>query len=132
AGIAAVSTVPVFGTAAAVGLGAVQIATDAMGITGGHKSPAPSYAQNAFSTPSGFNTMQAMNGGFGSNPKSAYNDTTNVANSIAGEYKANTAQESLDKTADVALGTEFIQDSVEGMNQTIQRLMDSGLYGGNK
>ncbi len=35
AGIAAVSTVPVFGTAAAVGLGAVQIATDAMGITGG-------------------------------------------------------------------------------------------------
>jgi len=93
---------------------------------------APAYAQNAFSTPTGFNTMQAMYSGFGSNPKSAYNDTTNVANSIAGEYKANTAQESLDKTADVALGTEFIQDSVEGMNETIQKLMDSGLYGGKE
>jgi len=64
AGIAAASTVPVFGTALAVAGGVAQMATDYYGITGGSNSPAPAHAQNAFSTPSGVNTGAAIQADF--------------------------------------------------------------------
>ena len=69
AGIAAVSTVPVVGTAAAITLGLAQVATDSMGITGTHNQNVPAHAQKAFSTPTGFNTTQAVN---------ADNNSTNI------------------------------------------------------
>jgi len=90
-----------------------------------YRSAAPAYAQNAFSTPSGFNTMSAMSG------KTAFNDATNVANATPQSFKTDTSLSSLDSAKDISFGVEGTQDSIMDLQETMADLMKN-VYGENK
>jgi hypothetical protein len=81
-------------------------------------SPAPSYAKNAFSTPSGFNTMQAMGG------KSAYGDMTDVKNMGSAIHKTDHAQATVDKLQDINIASDYQQEAIEEQNEVSREFME--------
>ena len=84
----------------------------------GGKSPVPSYVKNAFSTPSGFNTMQAMN------TKSAYGDMTDVKNIGSAIHKTDHAQTTVDKLQDINIASDYQQESIEEQNEVSREFME--------
>jgi hypothetical protein len=75
-------------------------------------SSAPQHAQNAFSTPTGYNTMQAMGG------KSAYGDMTDARNAGAAIHKTDNSQTMVDKMQDINIGNDYQQEAIEAQKQT--------------
>ena len=127
AGIAAVSTVPVAGTAAAFLGSMAQVATDSMGITGTNRAPAPqapvfskpqssipSYAKNAFSGGS----SSAGNSNYENNAKyvSAAENSGAHSNNYAEQTQRSIedASTGIDNMADKL--TEFLENSSTNNN----------------
>ena len=77
-------------------------------------SPVPQHAQNAFSTPSGFNTSSAM--------KNAYNDNTSNVNSTPLEYLKDNSQVSADKADDMNMGMDSMIDLSEQSAEMLEKI----------
>ncbi|WP_152183572.1 hypothetical protein [Sulfurimonas indica] len=92
-------------------------------------SPAPQYAQNAFSTPRGFNTMQAMGG------KSAYGDMTDVRNAGASIHKTDYSEAMATKMQDVNVGIDYQIEAQEEQAEVSREFMEKLInndYNSNK
>ncbi|WP_428739847.1 conjugal transfer protein TraG N-terminal domain-containing protein [Sulfurimonas sp.] len=76
-------------------------------------SKVPGHAQNAFSTPSGFNTMQAMGG-------SVYNNAMDSRNVTPSGYKVDRSADSYDATRDVNKGLDGVMDSVGDLGDRLE------------
>lgn len=86
-------------------------------------SVAPSYAQNAFSQPTGFNTNSAM--------RNAYNDNTSNINSTPQEYQKDAQTDMSRNLENIDLGTEFSQEASEGVREAVEQLSET-IYKDNR
>ncbi len=87
-------------------------------------STVPQHVQTAFSTPSGFNTQQAISTSTGFSTNAAGQEIYG-ANKNDTLFRNDTSAESLRIQEDIALGTEFNQETSEGIQAAVERLMDA-------
>ena len=87
-------------------------------------STVPQHVQTAFSTPSGFNTQQAISTSTGFSTNAAGQEIYG-ANKNDTLFRNDTSAESLKIQEDIALGTEFNQETSEGIQAAVERLMDA-------
>ena len=88
----------------------------------------PQHAQTAFSTPSGFNTQQAISTSTGFSTNAAGQEIYG-ANKNDTLFRNDTRAESLRIQEDISLGTEFNQETSEGIQAAVERLMDADTNG---
>ncbi len=87
-------------------------------------STVPQHVQTTFSTPSGFNTQQAISTSTGFSTNAAGQEIYG-ANKNDTLFRNDTSAESLRIQEDIALGTEFNQETSEGIQAAVERLMDA-------